>query len=56
MMESSLRLRGKKFFLYRASLCIARSYFFNGIMVLCIFGNAIVLAMDYFPGDSNREF
>ena len=52
MIESTLKIRGKKFFPFRASLCIVRSNFFTFVMVCCIVGNAIVLGLDFYPIDT----
>lgn len=55
MFEDKLTLRANKFLYFKICLAIVRSYIFNIMIVLSIFGNAVVLSLEKYPIDDDIE-
>lgn len=55
MLENMLSLRANKFIFFKLCLAIVRSYIFNILIVLSIFGNAVVLSLEKYPIDLKTD-
>lgn len=55
MTSNVLEMRARKFFLFRVCLKIVTHKTFNIFIVICIIGNAVVLALDRYPNNPGEE-